>query len=502
MFIALLEGVTKRRTKSVEALKERPETYLDVLVVGAGLSGVTAAYRLKTECPEKTFLVVEARERMGGTWDLFRYPGVRSDSDMYTFGFPFEPWHGEKSIADGPDIRAYIKSTARKHAIEKYIRYRHRVLSARWSSSDRQWEVAVQTDADTVLYTCRFLWICSGYFSYEGGYTPSLPGLENFPGTVVHPQEWPQNLDYRNQRIVIVGSGATAVTLLPALAREAAHVTLLQRSPGYVSEIPRVDPWVVRLNAFLPHKLASWILRWKGILYQSFVFRLARKFPGRVARLLKEPLSTYFSPKEIERHFTPNYGPWEQRLCVDTDGEYLKALASDRASIVTDQILGFSECGIHLASGRTLQADILVTATGLVVELFGRIQIEVDGAKIEPSNHLIYKGAMLNDVPNMLFSLGYTNMSWTLKCDLTARYACRLIRHLDSRNARVFRPRIEDPEIRPVSLIDFSSGYLQRATAILPKQGSKSPWKLHQSYLADLVQTELAPVDDGTLEFS
>ena len=478
------------------------ERFVDILVVGAGLSGVTAGCRLKKSCPETSFVIIEAREALGGTWDLFRYPGIRSDSDMYTFGFSFEPWKGDRSVADGPEIRRYIADTATKYGVDSHIRYESRVVKADWVSTEQNWQVVVCSKGKQTLFHCRFLWVCSGYYSYDGGYRPELPGLEDFKGRVVHPQEWPEDLDYAGQNVVIVGSGATAVTLLPALANDAGHVTLLQRSPGYVSEIPRVDPWVKQLNRILPYRLAAWLLRWKGVLYQSFVFWLARTWPTRVTELLLKPLAEQFNQSEIEEHFTPRYNPWEQRLCVDSDGEYLKALSSDRASIVTDRIAGFTERSVQTESGSELEADILVTATGLVVELFGKIELTVDGAAVKPADHLVYKGAMLNDVPNMIFSLGYTNMSWTLKCDLTARYVCRLIKFMSRNGFRTCCPRLSDPKVRPLPLIDFSSGYLTRATSILPRQGSKSPWKLHQSYLADLIQTEFAGLDDGTMEFS
>ena len=483
-------------------MKQIPEINLDILIVGAGLSGITAGVRLKREHPRKDFVILEARERLGGTWDLFRYPGIRSDSDMYTFGFAFEPWHSEDSVADGPSIRAYIADTASKYEVDRHIRYQHRVVKAEWSTSDSRWTVEVDADGSPVVYRCQFFWICSGYFSYDGGYRPELPGLEDYTGQVVHPQEWPEDLKWKGKNIVLLGSGATAVTLLPELARECEHIWLLQRSPGYVAEVPRVDPWVARLKRFLPERWAGWVLRWKGILYQSFLFRLARGWPSLMTRLLRKPLLEYFTLSEVKEHFTPRYRPWEQRLCVDTDGEYLKSLQSDRATIVTDRISGFHQKTIELDSGNQLEADILITATGLVVELFGKVQLTVDGRQVEPQNHMIYKGALLNDVPNMIFSLGYTNMSWTLKCDLTARYMCRLLKLMDQKRYQTFCPRLNDDRVQPVSLVDFSSGYLQRADPILPKQGSEAPWKLHQSYIADLIQTELAPLEDGIMEFS
>jgi monooxygenase len=475
--------------------------HLDVLVVGAGLSGITAAYRLQSECPQKRFWVVEARNAVGGTWDLFRYPGIRSDSDMYTFGFAFEPWTGEQTVAQGETIRNYIQDTAEKHGLNRHIRFGHRLRKAAWSSDQAVWTVELEQRENTTTLTCQFLWMCTGYYDYHQGYTPPLPGLENFQGKVIHPQEWPEDFDYTGSRIVVIGSGATAVTLIPKLAQKAEHVTMLQRSPSYIAELPARDPWVSRLKRLFPPALAHWLLRWKGILYQTFVFQFARKWPQRMKKILLSGLPKHFSSAEIQKHFTPRYNPWEQRLCLDSDGEFFSALRTAKASVVTDKIETFTENSLLLQSGTELPADIVVTATGLVVKLFGNARLLVDDRPVDPSQHLVYKGTMLSDVPNMWFALGYTNMSWTLKCDLSARYVCRLLTFMDQKGHRICAPRVQDPKVEAERLLDFSSGYLQRANDILPKQGSKQPWRLHQSYLHDLVQTELGSLNDEVMEF-
>lgn len=471
----------------------------DVLVVGAGLSGVSAAFRLKSEQPKLKFAVLEARDAVGGTWDLFRYPGVRSDSDMYTFGFPFEPWRGEKSVADGEAIRAYVQSTVEKHHLNNHIRFGHRVRKAAWKSREQLWKIQVESESQAEEWCCRFLWLCTGYFKYEHGYQPDLPGLKNFAGEIVHPQNWPQDFDY-DREIVVLGSGATAVTLVPELVKRGSRVTMLQRSPSFVAEVPRVDPWVGRLMRFLPRTLAEFLLHWKGVLYQSFVFRLARKHPDFVRRLLLKPLQKMFGKSYVDEHFNPRYNPWEQRLCADTDGDFLKALERRGFELLTDEIKLCQAHGFQLKSGREIPAEVLVMATGLTLQLFGAAELSVDEQAIQGSEHLIYKGCMLSEVPNLFLSLGYTNMSWTLKCDLISRYVCRLLTFMNERGFRSCRPKRGDVEER--ELIDFSSGYFQRAAHILPKQGNVEPWRLHQSYLRDLLQSKYAPLDDSTLEFA
>ena len=446
--------------------------------------------------------MVEARERSGGTWDLFRYPGIRSDSDMYTFGFPFEPWGGTDSVAHGETIRNYVHHTIEKHDLNRFIRYQHRLLDAAWDSRQKLWTVTIENNDIREEWTCRFLWLCTGYYDYQQGHQPDIPGLHNFRGPVIHPQHWTETLDYDDKEVVVIGSGATAVTLVPALAERARLVTMLQRSPTYVSEVPSQDPWAVRLKKYLPFPIAAWLLRWKGVFYQTMVFRLARRFPEFLRRLLTKPWEQQFGKEFAEKHFHPRYNPWEQRLCVDSDGELAQALKEGRARIVTDQIKTCHETGIETQSDQHISADIIITATGLKLQLFGAAQITVDGEPIKASEHMVYKGTMLDGVPNCAISLGYTNMSWTLKCDLISRYLCRLLNFMEENNFTVCSPVLNDSEIQKEELIDFNSGYFQRSAHILPKQGNKSPWKLHQSYLHDILQTNFARLDDGTLKFS
>lgn len=478
-----------------------PEKSLDVLVVGAGLSGVSAAYRLKDSCPNQSFLVVEARARSGGTWDLFRYPGIRSDSDMYTFGFPFEPWSGPNTVAHGETIRDYVKTTLRKHDLDRFICYNHKLVAASWNSGEKRWQVIVESDKTRQTWTSRFLWLCTGYYDYEEGHQPDIPGLDRFQGPVVHPQHWPEHLDYDGQKVVVIGSGATAVTLVPALARSAELVTMLQRSPSYVSEVPSQDPWAGRLRKYLPLAVAAWLLRWKGVFYQTVVFQLARRFPEFFRRLLTKPWSQQFGEEFAQEHFNPRYNPWEQRLCVDSDGELAQALEEGRARIITDRISTCLLDGIELESGRKISADLIVTATGLKIQLLGASEITVDGRAVTPAEHLVYKGLMLDNLPNLFLSLGYTNMSWTLKCDLISRYVCRLLNFMEKGSLTTCRPIIQDSSVEPQELIDFNSGYFQRAGHLLPKQGNKGPWKLHQSYIHDILQTSFAPLRDGVMKF-
>jgi len=478
-----------------------PIKELDVLVVGAGLSGITAAYRLQDQCPDLRFVVVEGRQAIGGTWDLFRYPGVRSDSDMYTFGFPFHPWSGENSMADGPSIKAYIEEVVESYNLDRYIRLGHRLLKADWRDAEEMWSFVLECDGEELEGRCRFLWLCTGYYNYEQGFHPELPGLDSFEGPVVHTQHWPTDLDYEGKKVLVIGSGATAVTLVPALAKRAEHVTMLQRSPGYVSEVSSHDPWAGILKRYLPFRWAAFLLRWKGILYQSLVFQLARRFPEFMRRVLLKPLRKLFGEEYVKKHFSPRYNPWEQRLCADADGEFLASLQEGRASVITDEIETFVADGVILKSGHKRACDLVVKATGLQLELFGKAHLTVNGQVLESSEHVVYKGTMLSSVPNLAFALGYTNMSWTLRCDLSARYICRLLKFMKERDYQVCRPRKAPPEELRKSLIDFSSGYFQRSASILPQQGKEAPWRLHQSYLHDLVQTGLAPIEDSVLEF-
>lgn len=472
--------------------------HFDVLIIGAGLSGICAAYRLQTLCPGKTYAILEARDSIGGTWDLFRYPGVRSDSDMATLGFPFEPWVGERSLVDGPSILEYIRNTAAKHGIDRHIRFGRRVLGADWSSSQRRWTVELETGP---ALTATMLFLCAGYYDYQEGFEPHFPGREQFRGRIVHPQFWPKDLDYTDKHVVVIGSGATAVTLVPALLPEAAHVTMLQRSPTYIVSLPSRDHLAAFLRRWLPPAAVANLVRWKNILVANALFYYARRFPGRLKKFIARHLQRYLAADEIERNFTPRYNPWDQRLCFVPDGDLFTAIRSGRASVVTDEVETFTESGIRLRSGAQLQADIIVTATGLRLQLFGGATLSVDGVKVDTTEHVVYKGMMLHDVPNAVMALGYTNMSWTLRCDLIARYVCRLINHMDRHGYRVGVPRLPAAGVERRSLLDFSSGYIRRAGGVLPRQGTQRPWKLTQNYLEDYVQLRYASVCDEAMQF-
>jgi cation diffusion facilitator CzcD-associated flavoprotein CzcO len=481
-----------------------PIEHFDVLVVGAGLSGIGAAYHLQKKCPSKSFAILEARDAIGGTWDLFRYPGVRSDSDMFTLGYPFRPWSDAKAIADGPSILNYIRDTAREYAIDRKIRYGHRVQRAAWSSADATWTIeAALPDGSPVRFTANFLFMCSGYYDYVQGYLPGWPNMSLFRGRIVHPQQWPADLDYAGKRVVVIGSGATAVTLVPAMAQTAAHVTMLQRSPTYIVARPSEDFIANWLRRKLPPRLAHSLVRWKNVLIGMYFYNLARRKPGPtkegIKRLAKKELGPDY---DIEKHLSPRYNPWDQRLCLIPDADLFAALRSGKASIVTDQIATFTETGLRLQSGDELPADIIVTATGLKVQLLGGMQVIVDGALVNPSRSLTYKGMMYSDIPNLASAFGYTNASWTLKSDLTAVYLCRLLNHMDARGYAYCTPRRPDHSIVEEPAINFTSGYIQRASDVLPKQGSRKPWKLHQNYALDLLEFRFSPVNDGTMEFT
>jgi monooxygenase len=479
--------------------------HFDVLVVGAGLSGISAGYHIQTMCPGKTYAILESRDAIGGTWDLFRYPGIRSDSDMYTLGYSFRPWKGAKAIADGPSILEYIKETATENRIDEKIRFGHRVERASWSSDAAQWTVeAKRTDTgETVRFTCRFLLMCSGYYDYAGGYTPDFPGVDSFRGQVVHPQKWTSDIDYAGKRVVVIGSGATAVTLVPELAKKAASVTMLQRSPTYILSLPAEDPIAEFLKKRLASQTAYDITRWKNVAIGMAMFRFCRRFPERAKKLMVSGVRKSLGRNyDVKTHFTPTYGPWDQRLCLVPDGDLFEAIKSGRADVVTDRIEKFTETGLQLESGAKLDADLIVTATGLKLMLLGDVKLTVDGKAVEIAKTLNYKGTMFSDVPNLAISLGYTNASWTLKCDLVCRYVCRIINHMDREAYRKCTPRVRDSDMTEEPILDFASGYVQRALPYLPKQGSKAPWRLRQNYFLDLLGLRHGAVDDGVLEFS
>ncbi len=473
--------------------------HVDVIIVGAGLSGIGGACHLKKHCPRKSFVILEGRERMGGTWDLFRYPGVRSDSDMYTLGYRFRPWVGNKAMADGPAILDYIRDTAAEYGVEKTIRYNHRVRRVSWSSNDPRWTVEIENQPTKL--TCNFLYLCTGYYDYDSGYTPEWPGVERFRGALLHPQKWPNDLDYANKRVVVIGSGATAITLVPAMAEHAAHVTMLQRSPSYVMSRPAEDKVANFLRRVLPDRTAYMLSRWKNVLAGTFFYNLARKRPAvfkwLVTRGIRKELGNQYDPK----HFTPYYNPWDQRLCLVPDSDLFRAIREGRVSVVTDQIQTFTEDGLLLSSGEQLNADIIVTATGLVLKLFSGMQLVVDDTPVDLPQKLVYKGMMFSDVPNLAFAVGYTNASWTLKCDLTAEYVCRLLNHMDRHNYSICTPRLNDPDVGDQPVLDFNSGYVLRSLHTLPRQGLKTPWRLHQNYVRDLSMMRYGRVDDGTMEF-
>jgi monooxygenase len=476
---------------------------LDVLIIGAGLSGIGSAHYLQERCPGKTYAILEAREAIGGTWDLFRYPGIRSDSDMHTLGYRFRPWTAAKSIADGESILDYVRATARDAGIDTKVRFGHRVIKSSWSSEEGRWTVtAERADGTEVTISAAFIMNCSGYYRYDEGFTPEFPGIEDFAGSVIHPQHWPEEPEYEGKRVVVIGSGATAVTLVPAMAEDAAHVTMLQRSPSYIVSVPGEDPIAELLRKVLPARALYPIVRWKNVLIQSLTYRLARSRPRLVKKLVRKGVMNALPEGyDVDTHFKPKYDPWDQRLCMVPDGDLFKSLHSGKAEIVTDRIERFTPTGITLESGKELEADVVVTATGLNLLFLGGMRIEIDGEELDQSRAIAYKGMMLSDVPNLAFTIGYTNASWTLKADLVAEYACRLLNHMDANGYDICVPHLDDPSVAPEPILDFTSGYVQRSVADLPKQGSKEPWKLRQNYAVDLRKLRYGSLEDGAMQF-
>ena len=479
---------------------------VDVLVIGAGISGIDAAYHLQTYCPGRTYAILEGRARLGGTWDLFRYPGVRSDSDMHTLGFGFKPWNADKAIADGPSILAYLQETVDEHGIEPHIRYRHVARRASWSSADSEWTVEVDHDGAMRTFRCRFLFVCAGYYSYRGGYPAEIPGIERFRGRVVHPQAWPDDLVLTGQRVVVIGSGATAVTLVPAIAADAAHVTMLQRSPTYVVSRPERDVIANGLRRVLPDRLAYAITRRKNIAMQQFIYRRSRVAPEKMKAQLIKMVGKELGPDyDVETHFTPTYGPWDQRLCLVPDGDLFAAIRNGSASVVTDRIATVTETGIELASGATLDAGVIVTATGLQMVALGEMDISVDGEPVDFAHRFMYKGLAYADVPNLASSFGYINASWTLRADLTCRFVTRMLNHMDATATTQCTPRLRpaDREMAARPFVEmFSSGYVQRVVHLLPKQGDRDPWRQPQRYDDDRALLLDAPLEDGVLQFT
>ena len=478
--------------------------HLDVLIVGAGISGISAAWHLQDRSPSKTYALLERRENMGGTWDLFKYPGIRSDSDMFTLGFRFKPWTSAKSIADGSSILNYIKEAAAENGIDKNIRYRHRVVAADWSDADNRWTVTVDTGAEEVTMTCSFLFATTGYYDYDQGYSPTFPGSEDFAGTIVHPQHWPEDLDYAGKKIVVIGSGATAITLIPALVNTGAgHVTMLQRSPSYVGSLPDVDPIAVQANKYLPENVAHTVNRWKAILFSTAQYQLARKFP----KYMRKTLMTMAQRRlpegyDVEKHFGPRYNPWDQRLCLAPNGDLFKTIRKGNADVVTDTIDTFVPEGIKLTSGQVLDADIIVTATGLNMQLLGGLAPTLNGQPIDLPSLMTYKGLMFSGIPNFAITFGYTNASWTLKADLVSEFVCRVLNYMDDNGFDRVVPEHPGSAVGEQPFMDFAPGYFLRAIDELPKSGSKAPWRLKQNYLLDLRLIRQGKVDDEALHFT
>jgi monooxygenase len=478
--------------------------HLDVVIVGAGISGISTAWHLQDRCPSKSYAILERRENIGGTWDLFKYPGIRSDSDMFTLGFRFKPWESAKSIADGQSIWNYINEAADENGIRQHIRTGHRVISVDWSDAENRWTVTVEASGEQKQITASFLSVCSGYYNYDEGYSPEFAGAEDFQGTIVHPQHWPEDLDYAGKRVVVIGSGATAVTLIPALVNSGAgHVTMLQRSPTYIGSLPLIDPVAEQANRWLPARAAHVVNRWKAIVFSTGQYQLSRKFPAYMRKTLltmaKRRLPEGY---DVEKHFGPSYNVWDQRLCLAPGGDLFKTIRKGQADVVTDTIDRFTKTGIKLNSGEELPADIIITATGLNLQLFGGAAIRRNGTPVELTDLMAYKGMMLTDMPNMAFTIGYTNASWTLKADLVSEFVCRVLNYMDSQGFATVVPQHPGESVDERPLMDFTPGYVLRALDYLPKAGSVAPWRLKQNYLLDLQLIRRGRVDDEALHFS
>jgi cation diffusion facilitator CzcD-associated flavoprotein CzcO len=474
----------------------------DVVIVGAGISGIAAGYNLKKTCPNKSFCILEGRDDIGGTWDLFKYPGIRSDSDMHTLGYRFKPWIHDKSIADGPSILEYIKETIEENDLRKDILVNHKVKSSNWNSHNNVWELEIDENDKLKHITCNFLFLCGGYYSYTKPHMPSFKNQENFAGEIIHPQFWSDDVDYVDKKVAVIGSGATAITIVPAISEKAKHVTMIQRSPTYVVSGPSEDKINKFLRRFLPTKVTYFLIRWKNILWQSFTFSLARKYPERtknkILDLIKDELGADY---DIDKHFTPSYKPWDQRICLVPDSDLFKAIAEKKASVVTDTIDEFQSDGILLNSGEKVKADLIITATGIKLNSLNDISVTLDGVKLDPHERLTYKGMMLSGVPNFAISFGYVNASWTLRADLTCEYVCRLIKLMDKKGTACCKPVDDKSAYGDDKLIDFTSGYFQRGLHLMPKQGNKAPWKNYQNYLKDIFAVRLLSIKDSNLKF-
>ena len=479
--------------------------HFDVLIIGAGLSGIGAACHLKKKCPRREFAILEARDCIGGTWDLFRYPGVRSDSDMFTLGYSFRPWTETKAIADGQSILQYVRDTAREHGIDRRILFDHRITRASWSSKEVCWIIQAERGAsrEPVYFSCNFVLMCSGYYSYAEGYTPDFPGVAQFKGQIVHPQSWSADVEYGGKRVVVIGSGATAVTLAPELAKSAANVTLLQRSPTYIAAWPDEDRVANALRRWLPLGTACAIARWKNVAAGMYFYRICKRNPERAKAMILEGLRRTLGPDyDAATHFTPRYNPWDQRLCLAPNDNFFQSVREGQITVVTDEVESFVESGIKLRSGAQLDADLVITATGLNLQVLGGAELDVDGRRTDPATLLSYKGVLLSDIPNLASVFGYTNASWTLKADLISGYVCRLLNYMDDRGFSRCTPRNTNPGIERLPPVDFSSGYFQRAMDKLPRQGPQKPWRINQNYVRDILDLRVAAIDDGVLEFA
>ena len=478
--------------------------HFDVIIIGAGLSGIGAACHLKRNCPDKTFAMLEGRSNIGGTWDLFKYPGIRSDSDMHTFSYNFKPWTYDKTISDGATILKYLQETVEEYKLEQHIRYNHWISEVSWDSNENKWTIVGKDKKrnQSIFVTCNFIVSCTGYYDYDEGYTPDFKGLENYKGQFVHPQKWTADIEYENKEVIVIGSGATAITLLPTMAEKTKHVTMLQRSPTYIASVPRHDPVSKFLMRWFPSKMAHALARWKHALMQMFVFRLAKKQPDKIRKYIKGEITKVLGKDyDVETHFNPKYNPWDERICACVDNDLFNAIKEGKCTIVTDHIDAFTEKGILLQSGKELEADLVVSATGLKIKFAGGINIKVDGKSIDASKLINYKGMMLQDVPNLTFITGYNNGSWTLKADLVSEYFCRLLRLMDKKGLSVFTPTLSGEDIITEPAMDLDSGYIKRALHLLPKQGDKYPWKLNQNYIKDMIALRFKSIDDGYLVF-
>ncbi|MFL2843320.1 MAG: flavin-containing monooxygenase [Alphaproteobacteria bacterium] len=481
------------------------DNHFDVIVIGAGISGIGAGYHLQTKCPEKSYAILEGRDTIGGTWDLFKYPGIRSDSDMYTLGFSFFPWKEKEAIADGPSILKYLDETSKKFNIDKKIKFNHYVKDASWCSEKSIWTLKVEDKnlMDTVTISCNFIFMCSGYYSYEKGYTPDFDGINEFNGKIMHPQKWDTSIDYSDKEVIVIGSGATAVTLVPEMAKKAKHVTMLQRSPTYVVSAPQQDPLAIFLQKYLPSKLSYFIVRWKNILRQQWYFRLCKKNPKRVKDfIINQVRKSLDHDYDVNKHFTPNYNPWDQRMCLVPNGDLFKSIRKKQTSVVTDTINKFTATGIKLESGKTLAADLIVTATGLNLEICSNINLKVDGRDINLPDTVTYKGMMFSGVPNLVSTFGYTNASWTLGADLTSEYVCRLLNYMKKSSIKKCCPEANSKIENNDDWLNLTSGYIKRSKDIFPKQGNRSPWTNNQNFLKDIFQIRYGKINDGEIKFS